>query len=261
MPSKLSLALNLMVINKIINMVKWYIGCSGFHYKHWKGIFYPVGLPQKKWFDYYCENFCTLELNVTFYRFPELPFLQNWNKRSPGSFTFSVKAPRIITHFKKFNDSIELINELYAVISNGLKNKLGPVLFQLPPRFDYTAERLEKIIGSLNPAFINVLEFRHVSWWQEEVFKELARHNITFCGMSHPSLPDQMIRYTKVVYHRMHGVPHLYRSLYNVASLEKIIHKTEEMKSTKEAFIYFNNDIDGSAIINSKQLIELTSGK
>ena len=72
--------------------IQWHIGCSGFHYKEWKEVFYPKGLPQRKWFDYYCEHFDTLELNVTFYRFPEMASLQNWYNKSPARFLFSVKA-------------------------------------------------------------------------------------------------------------------------------------------------------------------------
>ena len=118
----------------------WFIGCSGFHYKHWKNVFYPEGLPQKIWFDFYCEHFNTLELNVTFYRFPQLSFLQNWHEKSPDSFRFSVKAPRAITHYKKFNNVTELISSFYDTISEVLKEKLGPVLFQMPHNFIYDAK-------------------------------------------------------------------------------------------------------------------------
>ena len=83
-------------------MTKWWIGCSGFHYKHWKEIFYPAGLAQTKWFDFYCRHFNTLELNVTFYRFPRLTVLENWYKRSPKEFKFSVKMNKAVTHYKQF---------------------------------------------------------------------------------------------------------------------------------------------------------------
>jgi len=242
-------------------MIRWHVGCSGFHYKHWKEIFYPVGLPQKKWFDYYCENFNTLELNVTFYRFPELSFVNNWYKKSPETFLFAVKAPRLITHYKKFNETNDLVNEFYQVISQGLKNKLGCVLFQLPPSFNYSEERLQKIISNMNLSFTNVLEFRHKSWWNPIVLSELKRNNITFCGMSHPLLPGTIVQNTQVLYHRMHGVPLLYKSLYGKDELVRIISEITTSGNTKEAFIYFNNDIDGSAIINAKQMIELTKEK
>ena len=238
-------------------MVKWFIGCSGFHYKHWKGIFYPEDLPQNKWFDFYCEHFNTLELNVTFYRFPQLSFLQTWYNKSTRSFRFAVKAPRAITHYKKFNDTGRLISDFYSTIEEGLKEKLGSVLFQMPPRFDYTEERLEKIINSLHTGFNNVVEFRHESWWNAEVYKELSKNKISFCGMSHPDLPGDIIQNTPVLYYRMHGVPNLYQSPYKISTLKKIIHEIETSGKTKKAFIYFNNDIDVSAVKNATQMIEL----
>jgi uncharacterized protein YecE (DUF72 family) len=160
--------------------MEWHIGCSGFHYKDWKGRFYPEDLPQKKWFDYYCQHFKTLELNVTFYRFPQLSFLQTWFDKSPDDFRFSVKAPRAITHYKKFNDSVDMITSFYDTINNGLQHKLGPVLFQLPPSFHYDEGKLERVLNSLNPSFMNVFEPRHISWWNNDVYNELAKKALPF---------------------------------------------------------------------------------
>ena len=105
--------------------MKWHIGCSGFHYRDWKEIFYPAGLPQKKWFEYYSSKFDTLELNVTFYRFPQLSFLRNWYEVSPDHFVFTAKAPRLITHYKRFRDCERLLNDFYTTLIAGLDNKLG----------------------------------------------------------------------------------------------------------------------------------------
>lgn len=232
----------------------WRIGCSGFHYKHWKNIFYPEGLAQKKWFDYYCQHFNTLELNVTFYRFPQLSFLETWRTKSPDTFKFAVKAPRIITHYKKFIGTEELMSDFYSTIKEGLGEKLGCVLFQLPPRTSYTEERLKMIVGSLDQTFANVLEFRHESWWNSTVYNELAKHKITFCGMSHPSLPDDIIRNTKVLYYRFHGVPELYKSRYDFEALKKFIGEVENSGTVKQSYIYFNNDIGGSAIANATEM-------
>jgi uncharacterized protein YecE (DUF72 family) len=238
-------------------MLKWWIGCSGFHYKHWKEIFYPHGLAQKKWFEFYCEHFNTLELNVTFYRFPQLSFLDSWYNRSPKKFSFSVKAPRSITHYKQFNDTDKLITDFYSVVKEGLKEKLGCVLFQLPPRAAYKEERLEKIINSLDPAFHNVLEFRHPTWWNAGVYHELARHKISFCGMSHPTLPPEIIQNTKILYYRLHGVTELYKSPYTIEELKKITDEIEKTGKVKQAYIYFNNDIGGNAIKNAKEMQEI----
>jgi uncharacterized protein YecE (DUF72 family) len=235
----------------------WHIGCSGFHYNDWKIKFYPEGLPQKKWFDYYCEHFSTLELNVTFYRFPQLSFLQNWYDKSPLDFRFAVKAPRAITHYKKFNDTADLISSFYETISDGLKEKLGPVLFQTPPGFHYDEEKLERIINSLNSSFVNVFEPRHVSWWQQSVYDELAKHNITFCGMSHPTLPNDVIINTPNIYYRFHGVPNLYRSSYSTEFLQCIVDAVKADKQAKDGWFYFNNDYDAVGVENAKRMISL----
>jgi uncharacterized protein YecE (DUF72 family) len=237
--------------------MNWYIGCSGFHYSDWKLKFYPEGLAQRKWFDYYCEHFDTIELNVTFYRFPQLSFLQNWYAKSPPEFRFSVKAPRAITHYKKFNDTVDLLNSFYDTINNGLQEKLGPVLFQMPPSVHYNEEKLNKIIDSLNPSFNNVLEPRHVSWWNNEVYNKLAEHNITFCGMSHPTLPDDVIQNTPSVYYRFHGIPDLYRSPYSMEFLQKVVDAVKNNPNTKQGWFYFNNDFHAVGVYNAKDMISL----
>jgi uncharacterized protein YecE (DUF72 family) len=230
--------------------MNWYIGCSGFHYKEWKGIFYPDKLPQSKWFEYYSRQFNTLELNVTFYRFPQHSFLQNWYKKSPEQFLFSVKAPRLITHYKQFNDTEKLLSDFYTTIRQGLMNKLGAVLFQLPPQAIFTEERLQKIIHSLDKSFNNVVEFRHQSWWKKEIIKELSGHKISFCGVSYPGLPDKAIVNTFTAYYRFHGLPVLYKSAYADQKLEQVA-KTIKKHSLQNAFIYFNNTASAAALGNA----------
>ncbi|RYY33820.1 MAG: DUF72 domain-containing protein [Sphingobacteriaceae bacterium] len=251
--------LKLSVIPNCCLLMDWHVGCSGFSYKNWKGKFYPEKLAQRKWFDYYCEHFKTLELNVTFYRFPQLSTLQTWYNKCPDGFRFSVKAPRAITHFKKFHDSVDLLSSFYDTIDNSLQEKLGPVLFQMPPSFHYDEERLELVIKSLDPAFMNVLELRHESWWRDDVYETLGKHNITFCGQSHPKLPDTIIQNTPVIYYRFHGVPKLYKSPYSTADLQRIADVVKSNKNAKHGWFYFNNDIDVEAIYNAKEMIGMTS--
>lgn len=236
--------------------MKWLIGCSGFHYKHWKGEFYPQDLPQTKWFKFYCEHFNTVELNNTFYSFPKINSLQKWYQDSPSKFTFTVKAHRIITHYKQFHNTKDTVNELYDIIGSGLQEKLGPVLFQMPPRFAYTEARLENIIQNLNPKFTNVVEMRHESWWKPEIYQQLSQHNISFCGMSHPTLPDKVIQNTGTLYYRLHGNEQLYSSAYSTGELKKLA-KDVKATNAKQAYIYFNNDIGASAIHNAKKLLEI----
>ena len=150
-----------------------------------------------------------------------------------------------------------MISDFYGTINEGLKEKLGPVLFQMPQRFTYNEQKLERIINSLNPSFNNVAEFRHVSWWRDDVYKALAESNITFCGMSHPALPDIVIENTPSVYYRFHGVPNLYRSPYSTAFLEHVINAVKSNPKIKEGWFYFNNDYDAVAVGNAREMISL----
>ncbi len=240
-------------MNKEIN---WRIGCSGFHYPEWKEIFYPAKLPQRLWFNYYSKHFNTLELNFSFYQFPKLSSLQRWYDQSPEGFRFSLKVPRLITHYKKFAETEQLLTEFYGVLKEGLGGKLGAVLFQLPPQLHYSEERLQQIIKSTHPGYDNVIEFRHSSWWKEEVYRQLSAKHISFCNISYPKLPDDLIINSTLVYYRFHGVPVLYRSAYKNNFLKKIADGIHETKTVKTAFLYFNNTAEASALTNAKWLME-----
>lgn len=232
------------------------IGCSGFSYKEWKGIFYPEKLPAKDWLQFYCTQFNTLEINSTFYRLPAQKSLLNWYAQSPADFLFSVKASKFITHIKRFVVEKAVIDEFYLLMNDGLKEKLGCILFQMPPSFHFSEERLQLIVEKLNPAYKNVVEFRHKSWWTENVFDTLARHHITFCGQSYPGdIPAVVVQNTSTVYYRFHGKPVLYKSLYDEETLQSVFEQISE--KAKEVFIYFNNTWGESAIINARQLQEL----
>jgi uncharacterized protein YecE (DUF72 family) len=237
--------------------MEWKIGCSGYHYPEWKGMFYPGNLPQRRWFEYYGEHFKTLELNVTYYKFPRVESLKSWYTRSPQDFSFTLKAPRHITHFKKFRDAQQMLHDFNGAARDGLAEKLGCVLFQFPSNFRYEAERLERITDMLDASLHNVVEFRHQSWWDPRVFEVLNEANISFCGMSHPSLPDDTIATTDTLYYRFHGIPHLYKSKYDLDKLEQTVRGLLSHPEGKRAFIYFNNTADGHAITNASQLQEI----
>lgn len=236
------------------------IGCSGFSYKEWKTIFYPEGLPAKEWLSFYCRHFNSLELNSSFYRTPTLKSIKNWYQQTPDDFLFSVKAPRLVTHLKKFKIEKEIINDFYQLMQGGLEHKLGCILFQMPPSFTFTQERLELIIEKLDHHFKNVVEFRHKSWWTKEVFDGLEKYNITFSGESFPGdIPDTVVQNTSLVYYRFHGKPILYKSQYSEEELQLMFHQVD--KKTKELFIYFNNTWGESALNNARKMQEITSNK
>lgn len=229
-----------------------YIGCSGFYNKDWKEAFYPKGLPQSKWFEFYCSQFNTLELNTTFYRFPRVEFLKKWYDKSPADFIFSVKVPRLITHYKQLNDTARLISDFYAAVREGLKEKLGPVLFQLPSRIKFSEIFLQRIPESVDTSFTNVFEFRDVSWWNELVYA--AKKNISFCGISIKDLPDDIIANTSTMYYRFHGIEKLYFSEYSADAVKNFAENLKKLNGLNHAYIYFNNTATIAAINNARQL-------
>ncbi|MDV6167839.1 DUF72 domain-containing protein [Flavobacterium sp. DG1-102-2] len=237
---------------------KIHIGLSAFNNSYWKGIFYPEDLPASKRFDYYCQHFSTYEINATFYKFPTDKSMKAWYDKSPDGFLFSVKTPKTITHLKKFIDAQSEINEFYKICSDNLREKLGFVLFQLPPSFNYTPERLTLIIESLDMNFKNVVEFRNESWWIPEVFEAFTIQGIIFCSVSYPKLSSDIVNTTHSVYVRLHGVPKLFYSAYSDEELEVMFKAITEDTSIKDAYIYFNNTAGKEGIINALRLKELT---
>ncbi|RZK12277.1 MAG: DUF72 domain-containing protein [Flavobacterium sp.] len=231
-----------------------HIGCSSFYNGYWKGVFYPKYLTRKEWFPYYCEHFNTYELNATFYKFPTLKSLQDWYDKSPEGFQFAVKAPKVITHQKKFADCQQEMDDFYEVCKEGFKEKLGCILFQLPPSFHYTPERLAMIVATLKPDFKNVIEFRNKTWWNDEVYEVFSKNNITFCSVSYPNLPNDIIQTNEIGYVRFHGVPKLFYSSYNDEELKQVADFLFSNAEFKKTFVYFNNTASVAGILNAIEL-------
>ena len=240
-------------------MEKWHIGCSGFYYAEWKGLFYPPEMPARLWFEYYCRHFNTVEINATFYRFPQLKTLNAWYDKSPPAFKFTVKVFQEITHQRKFVDCSALIRDFYEIAKTGLKDKLGCILFQMPPGFHCSENALALICAELNPEFPNVVEFRHASWWQQKVYDQLAIHNITFCSINYPKLPETIVVNTAFPYVRMHGTPRLYYSGYADKTLKTLTDRLNQDAKIRQGFIYFNNTASGEAILNARSIGEMLS--
>lgn len=227
-----------------------HIGCSSFYNSFWKEVFYPIDLPSKKWFEFYCEHFDTFEINATFYKFPTLRVLSNWFNKTPDNFLLSVKAPKEITHIRKFIECKKQLEDFYSRCAEGLQHKLACVLFQFPPSYHYSPERLEFIISKLNLQFKNVIEFRHESWWIPEVVNELGKNNITLCSVSHPQLPDTIFNDSPLIYVRLHGKTKMFYSSYSSEELERLA----DLISNKKAFVYFNNTASTSGILNALEM-------
>lgn len=232
---------------------KIHIGCSSFYNSYWKEVFYPADLPRAKWFEYYSKHFDTYEINGTFYNFPRLKTFQDWYDKTPEDFIFSVKANKTITHIRKFIDCEDLLKDFYERCSEGLRHKLGCILFQFPPGYDYSPEKLQRIISQLDLNFKNVLEFRHKSWWIPEVWNELSKNKITFCSVSHPQLPETFFTDSDLIYIRLHGNTKMFYSSYSKEELRKIT----DSAAGKKAFIYFNNTASTAGILNALEMKNL----
>jgi len=229
------------------------IGCSSYNNRFWKGIFYPENIPSSKWFYYYCQHFNTYEFNGSFYKFPTVRIFENWYKKAPEHFIFSVKAPKEFTHFKKFIDCEDRLSEFYQICETGLKDKLGAILFQLPPSYRFSTENLQRIIQNLDLNFKNVIEFRHESWWIPEVWDAFEANNITFCSVSHPSMPDTIFSQFPLLFIRLHGTPKMFYSSYSEEELTRI----KNAMPNKEGFVYFNNTASEAGILNALELKKL----
>jgi len=232
---------------------KLYIGCSSYATPSWKNLFYPDSLPRKEWFDYYAKHFNTYEFNGSFYRFPTVQNLLSWHDKVPDDFKFSIKVPKTITHIKRMEECNKEIEEFYQISSEGLKTKLACILWQLPPSFSFSEDKLDTVLRVMSPNFKNVVEFRHGSWWREDVMTRLHENGVTFCNVNYPQLPTEIQQATSISYIRMHGNPQLFYSEYAKEDIEALYHQINNV-GFHEVYVYFNNTASTGAIINALQL-------
>lgn len=234
-----------------------YVGTSGWSYEHWSKRFYPKNLPKTKWLDFYVQNFNTVEMNMSFYRFPTREMIKNWKKKLPKNFLMTVKANREITHIKRFKGSKQYLEDFYTAIED-LKNSLGCVLFQAPAFFKFTPEhfeRVKKFLNKIERSRRNVFEFRHESWWNQEVFDFFKKENLIFASVDGFGMPKDLIETSQTIYLRMHGKK-AYASLYNKKELKYWADKIKNSRG-KECFCYFNNDNKAYAVKNARELYAL----
>ncbi len=229
----------------------YYIGTSGWHYDHWRHLFYPDKLAKTKWLEFYATHFTTVELNNSFYRLPSETAFANWRDSSPADFTFAVKVSRFITHIKRLKNAEEPV-ENFITRARILGEKLGPLLYQLPPNMHRNDEVLESFLSLLPKGMQHVIEFRHQSWLEEKVFEILRRHDVGLCVFDMPSLRCPLVATADFAYIRFHGSTGLYASCYSDEELDWWAKRLADLApSLKVIYVYFNNDAEAFAVRNA----------
>ncbi len=237
--------------------VKNYIGTSGFSYGHWRGIFYPEDLKSKDFLSFYARHFDTVEMNNTFYHTPRDSSIKKWVNETPQNFVFSIKASKFITHIKRLKgveDSLQLFLQKAEIFDD----KLGVILFQLPPSLKADVPLLKEFLSLLPKERRFTVEFRHKSWLNDEVFSLLSDYNIAFCISDTPRYPYMEVVTANFSYIRLHGHEVLYASSY---SDEQLAYYANFVKTWNEKgvqfFVYFDNDFYGYAVKNALKLKEI----
>ncbi|MGB9937828.1 MAG: DUF72 domain-containing protein [Methanobacterium sp.] len=239
-----------------MNKCKYYLGCSGWYYDDWKGRFYPEKLSKSKWLEYYSKYFNTVEINNTFYRFPSEKIVKGWYKRTPDYFKITLKANQIITHRKRFKDTQNIIKRFYS-LSENLEDKLAYILFQLPPNISKDIDFLKKAVQQLDSTKNNVIEFRHPSWFDIEVYELLKDFNVNFCSISSSEFPEEIIVIKNTGYVRFHGKgTERYIYSYSENELKTWKEKIKNSNASK-VFCYFNNDYEAHAPQNCISLMKM----
>jgi uncharacterized protein YecE (DUF72 family) len=230
------------------------IGTSGWHYKHWLGKFYPEKFPPAKMLGRYAAEFDTVEINNSFYRLPEEKTFAEWRRQAPPGFLFAVKASRYLTHIKRLKDPEDPIQLFFSRAAH-LRDRLGPILFQLPPRWKVDVGRLSDFVAALPPGYRHVIELRDESWVRAEVVEILRRRNVALCIHDWRKLPWPAELTADFTYIRFHGHETLYGGNYSDRVLRGWAKRIEAWAGQLSAvFAYFNNDAHGYAITNAQTL-------
>lgn len=238
-----------------------HIGTSGWHYNHWKGPFYPQSIKNKELLTYYARHFQAVEINNSFYRLPEEKTLKSWRDNVPSDFIFCVKASRYITHLKKLKDVEEALN-LFLKRVEILKNKLGPVLFQLPPRWHFNRERFFDFLEILPHNHRYAFEFRDRSWHNPEALEAMKVMGASFCIYEIDGYISPKEITADFLYVRLHGPGAAYQGDYDTQTLRGWADAFSTwLDQGKEIFCFFDNDESGFAVLNAKELNKMMNKK
>ncbi|MBN2562840.1 MAG: DUF72 domain-containing protein [Phycisphaerae bacterium] len=241
---------------------KCHIGTSGWSYAHWaKGRFYPKGLKQTEWLAFFARQFDTVEVNMSFYRLPKPEMVARWGRMTGSRFRFAIKLWRRITHEKRLADCGAELGDFFAVL-NLLGSKRGPLLVQLPPSMRKDVGRLDTFLTEQRKAagrsrWKVAVEFRNTDWLCEEVCTVLDRHGAGLCLADLPQCPITRPNDAAFVYMRRHGPGGSYRGCYTPRHVAADAGQIRGwLESDKEVFVYYNNDINGHAVDNARQLLK-----
>jgi uncharacterized protein YecE (DUF72 family) len=237
------------------------VGCSGWNYDAWRGRLYPEGLPKSRWLSRYAECFDTVEVNSTFYRLASRNAVERWIEQTPAGFVFAVKASRYMTHMKRLRDLDQGIRRYYERIEPLVDaGRLGPVVWQLPERFKRDDELLREALAQL-PEGRHCFEFRHPSWFTDEVYELLRRHGVALVIGDHPDRPFQAHELTTGwTLVRFHYGRRGRRGKYSERELDGWARRIAAWRARVEVFAYFNNDWEGFAVDNALSLKRRLSG-
>jgi uncharacterized protein YecE (DUF72 family) len=235
---------------------RFFIGTSGWHYGHWRDVFYPEGLPPERWLAYYARHFNTVEINRSFYRLPEPAAVARWCECVPAGFRFALKASRFITHMKKLKEPRESL-KAFSEVAAGLGMRLGPVLFQLPPHWRVDPARLAAFLAALPRNWRCAFELRDPSWHCEEVYAALRRHNAAFCIFDLGGFTSPLELTADFAYLRLHGPGEPYAGRYGRRRLRDWAAAIQGWKGQGEVHAYFDNDEAGFAVQDALELRRL----
>lgn len=231
-----------------------YIGTSGWHYDHWRGPFYPADLPPRRFLAYYQQFLPAVEVNNSFYRLPSAAAVTAWRESAPAGFRFAVKASRLITHLKRLQGTEQAVSTFLERLSL-LGPTLGPILFQLPPRFHFQPARLATFLASLPAAYRYAMEMRDPSWLVPEAYALLARYRVAFCIYEIAGFLSPLEVTTDLVYIRLHGPGGAYQGSYRNAALQQWAEHCRAWQAQgREVYCFFDNDEAGYAVRNALTL-------
>jgi uncharacterized protein YecE (DUF72 family) len=237
------------------------VGCSGWNYASWRGVMYPPGCAQRKWLARYAEEFDTVEVNNTFYRLPSRDAVKGWVQQTPRHFTFAVKSSRYLTHMKRLTDMERGVQRLLERLEPLVESpKVGPMLWQLPENFHRNDERLAFALERLPPGR-HAFEFRHPSWFADEVLAALRSHGVALTIGDHPERPWQPHEVTaEFCFVRFHYGRRGRRGNYSARELDEWADELRRLARRAEVFAYFNNDWEGFAVRNARGMRERLAG-